>query len=98
MNKPYTPWYEDYKVPEYTNACISETLHKNVRVYASDDDFEEITNKNNESLEETLKKVIYFLHSITYALDINDDDDTIKNLINSCKGWIQDERVVVKDD
>jgi len=93
------PWWEDYKVPQITvNACVSETLHKGIKVTMDEnDDLEKVVNKENWSLEDTLKEAINALELMLNACN-GGDCDHIKNIINALRGWIQDEREVVKDD
>jgi len=93
------PWWEDYKVPQVTvNACVSETLHKGIKVTMDEnDDLEKVVNKENWSLEETLKEAINALELMLNTCN-GGDCDHIKNIINALRGWIQDEREVVQDD
>ena len=93
------PWWEDYNVPDITvNACISETLHKGIKVTLPEDaDLEKTVNAENWTLEETLKEAINALELMFNTCN-GGDCDHIKNIINALRGWIQDERVVVQDD
>lgn len=94
----YSPWYEDYKVPETVNVWVSESLHKGIKVTVPDgENYETIVNKENWTLEETLQKAADLLELMKHQSS-NNDSDYINCIIRACRGWIQDEREVVKDD
>lgn len=96
-NEEFVALHSKSKKAELVNTCVSETLHKNIKVNVlKGEDVATRVNLENWSLEETLKECVTCLELL---LDIKEESPYyIRKLIDSCRGWIQDEREVVRDD